>query len=214
MARRKKAHFAQMKLMPHVFEFPENMAGKWKNFFKNENKITLEIGCGTGNYTIGMASLFPSKNFIGLDIKGDRMWHGATAVQEKEMKNVAFLRTRIEQLCDYFEPEEVKEIWITFPDPHPRDGKIKKRLTSPRFLDLYQKVLGKNNLLHLKTDNQDLFDYSLETWQENKNLEILKSTKDLYATDFVDDVLEIKTVYEKKFLAQGLTICYLKAKVI
>ncbi|MEY4852785.1 MAG: tRNA ((46)-N7)-methyltransferase TrmB [Bacteroidota bacterium] len=198
--------------MRHVFEYPENVAGTWNTFFQNENPIVLEVGCGTGTYTLGLAQRFPEKNFIGIDIKGARMWHGATQAQEQGLENAAFLRTQIEKINTYFAPEEISEIWVTFPDPQPKKSKMSKRLTSNRMLDLYTQFLKKDAIVHLKTDNEMLFDFSVEVAQErNYSIDIL--TKDLYQESFVDDVLSIKTVFETKFLAMGIPIKYLRYRI-
>ncbi len=198
--------------MRHVFEYPENVAGTWNTFFQNENPIVLEVGCGTGTYTLGLAQRFPEKNFIGIDIKGARMWHGVTQAQEQGLENAAFLRTQIEKINTYFAPEEISEIWVTFPDPQPKKSKMSKRLTSNRMLDLYTQFLKKDAIVHLKTDNEMLFDFSVEVAQErNYSIDIL--TKDLYQESFVDDVLSIKTVFETKFLAMGIPIKYLRYRI-
>lgn len=201
-----------MKEMAHVFEYPENVAGTWHSFFKNENPIVLEVGCGTGTYTIGLSKLFPEKNFIGIDIKGARIWHGATEVQETGITNAAFVRTQIEQINTYFAANEVDEIWITFPDPQPKKSKTNKRLTSNRMLNLYAQFLKPGGTIHLKTDNEPLFDFSVEVARE-RNYEIEVCTKDLYAENFVTDVLSLKTVFESKFLAMGIPIKYLRYRV-
>ena len=198
--------------MKHVFEYPENVAGTWNSFFQNQHPIVLEVGCGTGSYTLGLAHRFPEKNFIGIDIKGARMWHGATQAQEQGLENVAFLRTQIEKIDTYFSPEEISEIWITFPDPQPKKSKMSKRLTSNRMLDLYSQFLKKDAIVHLKTDNEMLFDFSIEVAQERKySIQVI--TKDLYQESFVDDVLSIKTVFETKFLALGIPIKYLRYQI-
>jgi tRNA (guanine-N7-)-methyltransferase len=212
MSRRKLKHFAEMKEMKHVFEYPENVAGTWNSFFQNQHPIVLEVGCGTGSYTLGLAHRFPEKNFIGIDIKGARMWHGATQAQEQGLENVAFLRTQIEKIDTYFAPEEISEIWITFPDPQPKKSKMSKRLTSNRMLDLYSQFLKKDAIVHLKTDNEMLFDFSVEVAKE-RNYSIQVITKDLYQESFVDDVLSIKTVFETKFLALGIPIKYLRYQI-
>jgi len=201
-----------MKEMKHVFEYPENVAGTWNSFFQNQHPIVLEVGCGTGSYTLGLAHRFPEKNFIGIDIKGARMWHGATQAQEQGLENVAFLRTQIEKIDTYFAPEEISEIWITFPDPQPKKSKMSKRLTSNRMLDLYSQFLKKDAIVHLKTDNEMLFDFSVEVAKE-RNYSIQVITKDLYQESFVDDVLSIKTVFETKFLALGIPIKYLRYQI-
>ena len=202
-----------MEQMPYVKQYPENMPGNWQSFFQKPQPLVLEIGCGRGEYTIGLATFEPDRNYLGVDVKGARIWHGAKAIEENKLGNAGFLRTRVEDLKDYFNNEEVSEIWITFPDPQPRLGKAMKRLTSPRFLALYKQILPKGGIVQLKTDNQDLMAYSLETWLADPQLQVLDHTTDLYGRGNVPDYLQIKTTYEKKFLAEGLTICYLKASI-
>jgi tRNA (guanine-N7-)-methyltransferase len=189
------------------------LKGKWRDeFFENENPLILEIGCGRGEYTVGMARLFPDKNFLGLDIKGARIWKGSTLAQEEDLHNVAFLRTFIENLEENFGLGEVDEIWVTFPDPRPKDRDIKRRLTSPRFLNLYAKILRPGGIVHLKTDSQMLFDYTLEVLQERKPKELL-FTNDLYQSDLQEHTMGIYTTYEKRYLEEGITIKYLQFKV-
>lgn len=183
--------------------------GQWHNiFFKNNNPITLEIGCGHGAYVIGLAKLFPQRNFIGIDIKGDRLWKGAKEAKKQYLSNVAFLRIFIESLDDFFSENEVDEIWITFPDPRPKNRDIKRRLTSPRFLDLYRHILADQGKIHLKTDNTLLYDYTLKILHK-QNLKILKQTLDLYNSPYLVEHWGIQTTYEKRFLAQGMKIHYL-----
>ena len=197
--------------MPYVFAYPEDKAGRWSAFFGNNHPLILEVGCGTGRYTIGLARMFPEKNFIGLDIKGSRMWHGAKTIEAEGLTNAAFLRTQMASIQNYFGPEEVAEIWITFPDPQPRESRERKRLTSPRFLELYRPFVQKEGLIHLKTDNQELFNYSEAAWRE-AGMVIEMVTRDLYAVPLTDTVLGIKTTYEERYLALGLPICYMRAK--
>ena len=187
-----------------------SLKGKWKQeVFHNSHPLVLELGCGKGEYTIGMARHFPGKNFIGIDIKGARMWKGAKASHDEKIINSAFLRTRIELIASFFAPGEVDEIWITFPDPQPTERRKKKRLTSPGFLNFYQAFMIDGGIVHLKTDSNPLYDYTLKLLNDN-NLEILFKTTDLYHSDIVDDILDIKTFYEKKFLETGSNINYLK----
>jgi tRNA (guanine-N7-)-methyltransferase len=182
--------------------------GKWNlNLFKNNNPIVLELGCGKGEYTIGLANSLPSKNFIGIDIKGARMWRGAKTANEQKMPNVAFLRTRIEFINSFFSSDEVDEIWITFPDPHPGGRNSNKRLTSPWYLNSYRHFLKDKGLIHLKTDNKELYNYTCKVLSIN-DLETVFSTNDLYS-EKIDSILSIRTHYEKIFLAAGLEINYL-----
>jgi len=184
--------------------------GNWGNlFFRNQHDIIVEVGCGKGEYTIGMANLFPNKNFIGIDIKGSRIWKGSTVAEENGLQNVAFLRNFVENLNENFAAGEVSELWITFPDPRPRLGEAKKRLTSERFLNLYESLVKKGGIIHFKTDCQNLFDFTLELLKKRKASN-LKFTYDLYTSELQHHTLNIQTTYEKRFLAEGVTIKYLQ----
>lgn len=183
--------------------------GSWnKEIFKNENPVVLELGCGKGEYSVGLATRFPDKNYIGVDIKGARMWRGAKTSNENKLPNIAFLRTRIEFINSFFKTDEVDEIWITFPDPHPGGRNSNKRLTSPWYLNSYCQFLKNKGIIHLKTDNAELFNYTKTIVIQN-NLEIIFSTSDLYSESLSDDILSIKTHYEKIFLNAGLKINYI-----
>jgi tRNA (guanine-N7-)-methyltransferase len=185
------------------------MKGRWNiEIFKNENPLVLELGCGKGEYSVGLATRFPDNNYIGVDIKGARMWRGAKTSNEMKLPNVAFLRTRIEFINSFFRTDEVDAIWITFPDPHPGGRNSNKRLTSPWYLNSYQKFLKNNGIVHLKTDNIELFNYTKTIIYHNK-LEIIFTTNDLYSENLSDDILSIKTHYEKIFLTAGLKINYI-----
>ena len=221
MTKRKLERFAELNtfanvIQPKQLDFIDDdfkFKNKWaKDFFNNQNPIVLELGCGKGEYTIGLAEKYPDKNFIGVDIKGDRLWRGGKNSIEKGIKNVAFIRTQIEQILNFFGKDEVSEIWITFPDPQPNKPKIKKRLTSPSFLERYKNILIQNGLIHLKTDNIGFFNYTLEVINEAKH-NLLFETNDLYSSSCTDDILSIKTYYEDKFTKKGFTICYLKFKI-
>ncbi len=198
-----------------VFQFPFSallegcpMQGKWnETYFHNSNPIVLELGCGKGEYAVGLGMRFADKNYIGLDIKGARMWTGAKQVEEHGLRNVAFLRTSIELIDRLFAPGEVAEIWITFPDPQMK--KANKRLTGTRFLDAYRKVLAPGGTVHLKTDSPFLYTYTHELVKVNQ-LPVDVDTDDLYASGQADDILEIKTYYERQWLSRGLTIKYIK----
>jgi tRNA (guanine-N7-)-methyltransferase len=190
-----------------------HLSGNWKQgVFHNNHPLILELGCGKGEYTIGMAGHFPEKNFIGVDIKGARMWKGAKTSHDEKILNTSFLRTRIELISSFFGPDEIDEIWITFPDPQPTERRKKKRLTGTSFLKLYQEFLVDGGIIHLKTDSELLYRYTLNLAKAN-NLEILFSTSDLYHSDVVDDILGIKTYYEQKFLEKGCNINYLKFRL-
>lgn len=206
-----------MKSYSHVIEPPfedifnrdHELKGKWhSSWFGNDNPIVLELGCGKGEYTVGLSEHFPEKNFVGIDIKGARIWKGAKESFQKGIPNVSFLRTRIEFITSFFAPGEVDEIWITFPDPQLKRKREKKRLPGPYFLNLYRKILRNGGLIHLKTDNKELYEYALGVVMNNK-LEIVTSTPDLYKDLPGDPMLSIQTHYEKIFLAQGIPIKYL-----
>ena len=187
--------------------------GRWHaDLFKNNNPIILELGCGKGEYSVGMAMKFTDRNFVGIDIKGARIWRGAKTAFVNKITNVMFLRTRIEFINSYFAEDEVDEIWLTFPDPHPKRRSIAKRLSSPYFLNQYRQFLKDGGTVHLKTDNNDLHMYTLGVIKHNR-LDILKATDDLYSGAFTDDILSIKTHYEKIFLAEGKKINYLSFRL-
>lgn len=183
--------------------------GNWHTtYFKNENPIVLELGCGKGEYTIGLAKLYPEKNFIGIDIKGDRIAVGSDLALEANLLNVAFLRTKVHQLLDFFQENEISEIWITFPDPQPIKSGIRRRMTNERFLAIYDYILNNEGILHLKTDHEAFFDYSLETL-ENYGVRNLQSTKDLYSSELNVRHYGIKTRFEQIFTDKGFLINYL-----
>jgi len=183
--------------------------GKWRTgIFKNNNPVVLELGCGKGEYTTGLASRFPDKNYIGVDIKGARMWRGAKASNDQKLTNAAFLRTRIEFINSFFAEDEVDEIWITFPDPHPGTRNANKRLTSPWYLNSYRELLKDRGMIHLKTDNTELHNYTKKVVVSN-SLETLLITDDLYSEKISDDILSIRTHYEQLFLKSGLKIKYI-----
>jgi tRNA (guanine-N7-)-methyltransferase len=187
--------------------------GTWnKEVFKNQNPVILELGCGKGEYTLGLATRFPENNYIGIDIKGARMWRGAKTACELNLKNAAFLRTRIEFINSFFTEDEVDEIWITFPDPHPGRRNSNKRLTSPWFLNRYRMFMKDKGLIHLKTDNTELYNFTRKVALHNK-LNLVNDTNNLYAKNISDDILSIRTHYEKIFLNSGLKICYLSFRL-
>lgn len=213
MSRNKRQKIAETKTFSNFLEFPEGLKGEWKTkHFKNDAPIVLELGCGKGEYTVETARRFPAKNFIGVDIKGDRMWKGAKTCLEEDITNAAFLRIYTEALTDYFAGGEVSEIWITFPDPFPKPGKAKRRMISSRFLRLYEQILRPEGIVHLKTDNADYFAFGLETI-EAEGWETLALTWDLYNSDLLDDLTGIRTYYEDKWLEVGRSIKYGKFRV-
>lgn len=229
MSRRNKLQkFAEVFSFPNVYEnfnaktpglsgkngVPVDLKGKWNAFhFHNDNPITLELACGKGDYAVGLAQRFPERNFIGVDIKGARIWRGAKTALEQNLGNVAFLRTRIEQVALFFDEKEVDEIWITFPDPFPRKSKTNRRLTSEMFLTHYRKFLKKGGLVHLKTDDPTLYEFTLEVLEGQENWDILFNDDDIYAKSLPIPELEIKTFYEKQHLAAGKTIKYIQFRL-
>jgi tRNA (guanine-N7-)-methyltransferase len=215
VAKKKLIHFQENLTFPHLFQpgYKEVQSGfhlrsKWDHaFFKNQNPVVIELGCGKGEYTVGLAAKYPKKNFIGIDFKGSRLWRGCKTVSEQGLKNVAFVRTRVDYLENLFGPREISEIWITFPDPQP--GKERKRLTAPLFLNKYKTILTNDGIIHLKTDNQFFFDYSLEIVNEFKH-HLLFATEDLYHSGLQEDVIQIQTYYEDIWLKEGKKILYMK----
>lgn len=207
MAQKKLLRFAQIKEMPHVHEYPEHMKGRWHSFFKNDHPIILELACGRGEYTVALAAMFPGKNFIGVDVKGNRMYLGAKKAMDNNLNNAAFLRTQIEMIDQYFVNHEVDEIWITFPDPQLRTSKAKKRLTHPRFLRLYNKLLKPGGSIHLKTDSPALHVFT-NLVIEKYGLELIEESADVYASEHKPE-LDIKTHYESLDIAQSKKIHYL-----
>lgn len=211
--RNKLQKFSELLSYPHVFEnfsyeqptlygkdgAVVDMKGHWDDtFFKNQQPITLELACGRGEYTVALATRYPQRNFIGVDIKGARIWQGATKVMEQSLTNAAFLRTRIEQVNQFFASDEVDEIWITFPDPFLRDSKSNRRLTSPSFLTIYRQFLKKGGIVHLKTDSPVLYDYTLEVIAGDAQCALLYQSEDLYAAPLAFSELEVQTYYEVK----------------
>jgi len=219
MSKNKHKRFKENKTFSHLFQpSPQEMyegdfslKGKWnKDFFKNNNPVIIEVGCGKGEYTVGLAKQNSDINYIGIDIKGPRLWKGSKTVQEENMKNVAFIRNKIEFLKSFFAEDEISEIWITFPDPQKR--KMKKRLTSARFLEIYSNILKPDGVIHLKTDSVLMHEFTKEIINLN-NLELIYSTDNLYNTNLNNEVTQIKTYYEQKFIEEGLNITYLKFKL-
>ena len=209
MAQKKLQRFADIKTFSNVLEYPADMKGNWKPFFKNTNPVVLELACGRGEYTLGLAQLFPDRNFIGVDVKGNRMYIGAKKCLAGNITNAGFLRTQIEKLPDYFSVGEVDEIWITFPDPQLRISKAKKRLTHPRFLRLYQQIIKPGGFIHLKTDSPDLYHFT-KLVSELYGLTIVEDSDNIYAEPDIKEALKIKTHYESLDIAQSKKIHYLK----
>ena len=219
MGKNKLKKFADMEAFSCVFQFPFSvmsdescpMRGKWNSdYFHNDAPIVLELGCGKGEYAVGLGKRFPDKNYIGVDIKGARMWTGAKMVEQEGMKNVAFLRTSIEMIDRMFAPGEISEIWITFPDPQMK--KARKRLTSTRFLTLYRHILRPDGVINLKTDSPFLYEYTRRLVELN-GFEVIEQTDDLYGTGHADPVASIKTYYEQQWLSRGKKIKLLRFRL-
>jgi tRNA (guanine-N7-)-methyltransferase len=212
MGQKKLQRFADIKTFLNVLEYPVEMKGEWKEFFKNDHPITLELACGKGEYAVGLGRLHKEENFIGVDIKGNRLWRGAKTALDEGLNNVAFLRTQIEKIPDYFGKDEVANIWITFPDPQLRVSKAKKRLTHPRFLRLYKSFLKGNGTINLKTDSPDLYNFT-KTVINLFGLELLEDYEDVYAEADLKQELKIQTHYEKLDIAKSNKIHYLQFKL-
>ncbi len=226
MARRNKLEkFAEILSFPNVYEnynpkapqivgkdgVPVELKGQWaQKHFQNDHPIVLELACGKGDYTLGLARLNPDKNFIGVDIKGNRIWKGARTALEEKLENVAFFRTRIEQIALFFDQNEVDEIWITFPDPFIRKSKANRRLSSAFFINHYRKILKPEGVVHLKTDAHSLYEFTLETLAEDPKCQLIYQDDDIYSKPLYSPELEIKTFYEQMHLEAGKTIKYVK----
>jgi len=208
MGQKKLIRFEAIKGFDNVLEYPEGMQGKWKDFFKNDHAITLELACGKGEYAVGLGHMYPARNFIGIDIKVNRIWRGAKTALDEGMHNVAFIRSHMDKITNYFQHGEVSEIWITFPDPQLRISRAKKRLTHPKFLRLYQQVLSSGGLVHLKTDSPDLYQFTLLVI-ELYGLELVEQSDNVYAQTEIKPELCIKTHYEGLDIAQSNRIHYL-----
>lgn len=215
MGKDKLRKFAEVATFKNVVQLDAGKAykGQWSSkFFGNDKPLVLELACGKGEYTVNLAKMFPERNFLGIDYKGNRIWRGAKTALEEGIENVGFLRIQIETILDHFAENEVSEIWITFPDPQPQDSREKKRLTNPNFLAKYRLILGDAGIMHLKTDNDGFFAYTMEQI-EGQNLPVLKHTTGLYSSDLVDDILSIKTYYERKYLSIDKNINYVQWKM-
>lgn len=208
MGQKKLQRFEEIRHLPNVLQYPEDIKGKWNQFFKNEQPLVLELACGKGEYTIGLAAMHPERNFLGVDLKGNRIWAGAKKAIQLGLANTAFLRIQIDGIANYFAPGEVSEIWITFPDPQLRLSKIKKRLTHPKFLRLYQQFLRPGGKIHLKTDSPGLFQFTTLV-ASLYGCTMHESYDDLYAQPLIAEELKIKTHYEGLDIAGSSRIHYL-----
>lgn len=208
MTRKKRERIADTKAMPNVLEYPDNMPGRWRYHFGREGSRTLELGCGKGEYVVTLAHHYPDHQFIGVDIKGERLWVGAKQALDMALSNAAFLRIPIEALTQYFAPGEVQNIWLTFPDPFPKPSKAKRRMISSRFLNLYEQVLRPGGFVHLKTDYADLFEFGLETAEAEANWVCRNYTRDLYQSSLLNAFTGIPTYYENLARQEGKTIKY------
>ena len=208
MGQKKLQRFAELETFSNVLQFPLDIEGRWKEVFGNGHPITLELACGKGEYTVGLAKMFPQRNFIGVDLKGNRIWVGARKALAASLKNVAFLRTQIELIDKYFEREEVSDIWITFPAPQLRSSKAKKRLTHPRFLRLYRKILRPNGCIHLKTDSPELFHFTRLVADQYES-KVVDMREDVYANASLPEELKIKTHYESLDIAGHNKVHYI-----
>ena len=208
MGQKKLKRFAEILTFPNVLQYPENMRGQWHSFFHNDNQIVLELAYGKGEYSLGLGRKFPNKNFIGVDLKGNRLWVGAKTALQDKLTNVAFLRTHIDKITDYFDSGEVSEIWLPFPDPQLRTSRAKKRLTHPRYLRLYQQIIVPGGRVHLKTDSPSLYRFT-KTVIELYGLSIIEDIPQVDETNSTA-LLEIKTHYEQLDIAQSQRIHYLQ----
>jgi tRNA (guanine-N7-)-methyltransferase len=212
--RKKLQRFEENQTLEHLIEpgkdFFDTAKGNWKKgLFKNDGSITLEVGCGRGEYAIELAKRYPDRNFIGIDFQGERLWYGAKQVEELGLKNVVFLRMRLEQIDQFFEEGEVDEIWITFPGPRMKKTQANRRLTNNKFLDLYKSIVSSGGIIHLKTDSDFVFDYTKEILLDRKDIEIISEVQDVYSEASDLQLIEIQTYYEKRFIGEGKRIKYL-----
>ena len=212
MGHKKLVRFEAIKSFPNVLEYPVGMQGQWHQQFGNNNAITLELACGKGEYAVGLGRMYENRNFIGVDVKGNRIWRGAVTAIDEGLTNVAFLRTEIDKLTNYFAPNEINEIWITFPDPQLRASKAKKRLTHPKFLRLYQQFIKQDAIIHLKTDSPDLYQFT-KTVVNLFDLPLLKDFDNAYHQPNIGEELQIKTYYESLDIAKSKRVHYLQFQI-
>ena len=219
MSRRKLVRFAQNEVNPNVVQegkpIFEQVKGQWNTLqFAVDQPLVVELACGRGEFTLGLGRQYPNQNFIGVDIKGSRIWKGSSTATAEGIHNVAFLRTQIQQLENFFAPNEISELWITFPDPFPRDGDEKRRLTFPKFLEMYKKLVKAGGLIHFKTDNTGLYEYTESVLGARPDCQIRCNTSDFYESEFRDAHYGIKTRYEKIFSDKGEKIKYIQFSFI
>jgi tRNA (guanine-N7-)-methyltransferase len=221
LGKKKLSRFRELESLERVFQPPleeifekdYHLKGRWcRDVFGNNQPLILELGCGKGEYTVGLARSYPEQNFMGLDIKGARIWTGAKAANDEGLANVAFLRTRIDFINSFFSLEEIDEIWITFPDPQEKRRRLKKRLPGAHFLNRYRAFLKDGGLVHLKTDNRELYLDTLDLIRFNE-LEVERNSADVYSEDWDDEIVHIQTYYEKRFLAEGTKINYIRFRL-
>jgi|TARA_R110002096_G_scaffold324805_1_gene518800 tRNA (guanine-N7-)-methyltransferase len=215
MGRNKLERFRQIEENTNVIqpgkEIFEKIKGNWKAVqFQNEAPLVVELACGRGEFTVGQARVEPEKNYVGVDIKGGRIWKGSSIAIAEGLKNVAFLRTQIELIEASFEVDEIDELWITFPDPRPKDRDERKRLTAPKFLEMYKKIMTPGGHVHFKTDNTGLYEYTFELLNSREDIVIFKNTRDFYLSEWKDNHHGIMTRYEKMFMEKGETIKYIE----
>lgn len=211
MGKNKTKKIAETKLMPNILDFPREFKGRWHEYFDNHNPIVLELACGKGHYTVGLAEKYPDKNFIGIDVKGPRLWTGGKIALEKNLKNAAFARIIIENITEFFAENEVAEIWITFPDPQPKNAR--RRLTHPRFLADYRQILQPTGLVHLKTDNTMFFEFTIGVLA-GAEIQEIERTRNLYFSPLYENpVLRIETYYEALWVEKGAKIKYVQFKL-
>ena len=219
MSRNKLVRFAQNEVNPNVVQegkpIFEQVKGQWNTLqFAVNQPLVVELACGRGEFTLGLGRQYPNQNFIGVDIKGSRIWKGSSTATAEGIHNVAFLRIQIQQLQDFFAPNEISELWITFPDPFPRDGDEKRRLTSPKFLEMYKQLVKAGGLIHFKTDNTGLYEYTELVLSARLDCQIRNNTSDFYESELRDAHYGIKTRYEKIFSDKGEKIKYIQFSFI
>lgn len=209
MGQKKLIRFAEIAGFPNVFQYPEGMQGKWHEFFGNHHPLTLELACGKGEYAVGLGRIHPERNFLGIDLKGNRIWVGAKKALTEKLKNVGFIRSHIDKIGNYFEAGEVSEIWITFPDPQLRVSRAKKRLTHPNYLRIYKTILKPGGYIHLKTDSPDLYEFT-RLVARMYDIIIEEDLEDAYANEHISEDLKIRTYYESLDIAQSNRVHYLR----